>query len=81
MTIHSLFFAAYRDVTGCAELQVELPARATVADLLAHLTAAVPTRRPLPPAPAVAVNQEYAALDAELHDGDVVAFIPPTSGG
>ena len=30
---------------------------------------------------AVAVNEEYAAWDCELHRGDAVAFIPPVSGG
>jgi molybdopterin synthase catalytic subunit/molybdopterin converting factor small subunit len=28
-----------------------------------------------------AVNKEYAPVDTELHDGDVVALIPPVSGG
>lgn len=30
---------------------------------------------------AVAVNEEYAAWDRGLADGDVVAFVPPVSGG
>jgi molybdopterin converting factor small subunit len=29
----------------------------------------------------VAVNHEYAAGDAVLHDGDEVGLIPPVSGG
>ncbi|BDG33204.1 molybdopterin converting factor subunit 1 [Parageobacillus thermoglucosidasius] len=29
----------------------------------------------------VAVNEEYARDDWTLHPGDVVAFIPPVSGG
>jgi molybdopterin synthase sulfur carrier subunit len=29
----------------------------------------------------VAVNEEYATEDTLLADGDVVAFIPPVSGG
>jgi molybdopterin synthase catalytic subunit len=29
----------------------------------------------------IMVNQQYAAQDTVLHDGDEVAFIPPVSGG
>jgi molybdopterin converting factor subunit 1 len=29
----------------------------------------------------VAINDEFASMDAELHDGDVVAFIAPVAGG
>jgi sulfur-carrier protein len=29
----------------------------------------------------VAVNEEYARDDQELQPGDIVAFIPPVSGG
>lgn len=29
----------------------------------------------------VAVNHEYQDFDAELHDGDMLVFIPPVSGG
>ncbi|KEK24524.1 molybdopterin converting factor subunit 1 [Bacillus gaemokensis] len=29
----------------------------------------------------VAVNEEYANADDKIHDGDIVALIPPVSGG
>lgn len=29
----------------------------------------------------VAVHEEYASLDTQLHDGDEVVFIPPVAGG
>ena len=29
----------------------------------------------------VAINEEFAVDDDEIKDGDVVAFIPPVSGG
>lgn len=79
--VRSLFFASYRELAGTAELQVELEAGATVADLLDALRALSPGLGELPGAPAVAVNQAYAALDARLAEGDEVAFIPPVAGG
>jgi molybdopterin converting factor subunit 1 len=81
MTVRSLFFATYRDLAGAEELQVELPAAATVHDLVRELRAARPGLAALPERPAVAVNLEYAPLSTALRDGDEVAFIPPVAGG
>ncbi|HEV2148158.1 MAG TPA: molybdopterin converting factor subunit 1 [Longimicrobiaceae bacterium] len=81
MTVRSLFFATYRDLAGAEELEVELPAAATVRDLVRELRAARPGLAALPDSPAVAVNLEYAPLSTPLSDGDEVAFIPPVAGG
>jgi molybdopterin converting factor small subunit len=35
----------------------------------------------LPPAPVVAVNQQYATAHQRLTPGDEVALIPPVAGG
>jgi molybdopterin converting factor small subunit len=35
----------------------------------------------LPERPVVALNSVYSALDAPLHDGDELAFLPPVAGG
>ena len=81
MTVRSLFFATYRDLAGADELLVELPAFATVADLVRELRGSRAGLAALPAAPAVAVNLEYAPLSTALRDGDEVAFIPPVAGG
>ena len=81
MTVRSLFFASYRDLAGTGELSVDLPAAATVADLVEHLRTTVGSLGALPAAPAVAINMTYAPLHARLEDGDEVAFIPPVAGG
>ncbi len=81
MKIRTLFFAVYRDVAGTDEMEVELPGGSSVADLVGRLRASGGSWSALPPAPAVAVNMDYAPLSTGLSDGDEVAFIPPVAGG
>jgi molybdopterin converting factor subunit 1 len=78
--ITALFFAAYRDVFGADELEIELPEGATVAALIDIVSRRAASAVP-PGSMAVAVNQDYAARDTVLRDGDEVAFIPPVAGG
>lgn len=69
-------FAALRERAGRDVVELELPEGARVADALQRLetvTNGVPV--------VMAVNHEYADLDAGLHEGDEVALIPPVSGG
>jgi MoaE-MoaD fusion protein len=69
-------FAALRERAGAGEIELELPDGARVSDALAELaplTDGVPV--------VMAVNQEYAAAEAELSSGDELALIPPVSGG
>lgn len=81
MKVRTLFFATYRDLVGSAELDLELPEGATVADLVEAVRARGERSASLPAEPAVAVNRSYSAGDATLADGDEVALIPPVAGG
>ena len=81
IAVRTLFFAAYRDLVGAAEIPVELPEGATVADLVATLRGRGHPFSSLPAAPAVAVNRAYAGASDPLAGGDEVAFIPPVAGG
>lgn len=80
MSITVLLFASYADALGAPSLRLELPAGATVSDVLADLR-----RRPgadrLPALPLVAVNQRYAEPSSPVTAGDEVAIIPPIAGG
>jgi molybdopterin converting factor subunit 1 len=78
--VKSLFFAAYRDLLGTAEAEVELPEGASVRDLV-QVIRGRPGGDAIPELPAVAVNREYSQPDHLLSDGDEVAFIPPVAGG
>lgn len=81
MTVRSLFFATYRDMAGSEELVLDLPASATVEDLVRELRSTHAGLASLPPKPVVAVNMTYAPLSTPLSEGDEVAFIPPVAGG
>jgi MoaE-MoaD fusion protein len=80
MRVKILAFGMLREElgeTGC----LELPAGATVGDLVQACRERTPDKRGLWETIAVAVNQEYASSRQVLSDGDEVALLPPVSGG
>jgi molybdopterin converting factor subunit 1 len=80
MSVTVLLFASYADALGARSLALDLPAAATVADVLAELRTRPGAER-LPPSPLVAVNQRYASATSAVRAGDEVAVIPPVAGG
>ena len=80
MRINVLLFASYADALGGPSVEVELPAGATVGDLVRQLRA-TPGAAALPPRPLVALNQAYAHWDQPIGRDDEVAVIPPVAGG
>lgn len=76
-----LLFAVYRERAGTGRLEVELPQGARLEELLSEVRRRVPRLAPASATIVAAINQEYAAPDTPLHDGDEVALIPPVSGG
>lgn len=76
MEIRLRLFAGLRQVAGFKEKTVALPEGAVVADLLAELPQSIVGRTFY-----IAINEEYARRDSPLKDGDLVALLPPVSGG
>ena len=76
------YFAALRDVLALSEEQVELPAPgACVRDLAQHLSRLHPELVPHLGTVRFAVNETFADAATPLASGDVVALIPPVTGG
>ncbi len=79
MQIEVLLFGITRDVVGQNDLALTVADAITVAQLrkqLADEYAALKNYNY-----AIAVNEAYAEDDTPLKDADVVALIPPVSGG
>ena len=75
------FFAGLRERAGSQGMTVSLPEGATVADAIHKASEAAPGLLASRGNIMYAVNREYVKPDAELHDGDELAMIPPVSGG
>jgi molybdopterin converting factor subunit 1 len=75
------FFAAPREAMGTGKVELEIPAGATVAELLELLTVKYPVLRAYARFISVAVNRAYVGMQTELRDGDEVACLPPVGGG
>lgn len=81
MKLDVKLFARARDLAGGGTAQLELPDRATVADLRMVLAERFPAMRPLVPRLLIAVGNDYADETAPIDPGADVACFPPVSGG
>jgi len=80
-TVSVRLFAGLRQLVGERELRMTLPDGATVGALRERLAEDYPAVRAFLPTLVCAVGEEYVPPAHPLRDGDVVAVIPPVSGG
>ncbi len=81
MTITVRFFAILREKAGTGETSLDLDESATAQTAVEMLTQRFSSLAEFMAKSAIAINREYAPLNAPLHDGDELALIPPVSGG
>jgi molybdopterin synthase catalytic subunit len=87
MRINVLLFGIFKDWLGASSYTDELPAGASVGDLLDKVREQIAVRVPGADAGsvlrgiAVSVNAEFASPVHLLSDGDEVGLLPPVSGG
>jgi molybdopterin synthase sulfur carrier subunit len=80
--IRVLYFAGLRDAVGFAEEDLDLPGTVrTVEDLGAYLSLRHRAYAERRAHVRIARNEAFADGAERLGDGDVVALIPPVSGG
>ena len=81
MKVRLLFFAVLRDITGKNEAELALSAGTTARDVWQSMRRDYAALAGYDQLPLIAINEEYAAPDTALGDGDELAFIPPVAGG
>lgn len=79
MSIKVKYFASLRDRMGRSEDNLEIGnGNITVSELWEKVAG---NQKTLPDNILTAINMEYVKQDAEVRDGDEVAFFPPVTGG
>ena len=81
MRVTVRLFARLRDIAGAAEMPREISSGATIGTVWKQLTGEFPGLAAYERSMSSALNADYARMDAEVHDGDEIAFLPPVSGG
>ena len=76
-----LYFGQARDAAGTGAEFLSLPSFASVGALVIESTKAHHLLKGISASMRVAVNEEIAAENRRLKDGDVVALLSPVAGG
>ena len=81
MRVKVLFFAAAREAAGTSETALDVPEGCTVGALLERLGRDAPDVASVLAGCRAAVDEEFAPRSRPLGEGQVVAVLPPVSGG
>ena len=81
MKVRVKFFAILRERAGTSEVEKEIAAGTSVAELWRELQKDYPKLDVPGIRLLYAVNRDYVNMDQKLKDHDEVVFIPPVSGG
>jgi sulfur-carrier protein len=81
ITVTVKLFAAFQEAIATNEMQLAIPANASVMQVYDHLASEYPILEKWRSLTRYAVNLDFVEPDTILKDGDEVALIPPVSGG
>lgn len=80
MNLQILLFGISTDLVGATSINVSLPLDSSVLNLKNRIKEEYPKLSEIN-SYAIAVNESYASNETFLKENDVVAIIPPVSGG
>jgi len=74
-------FARLRELAGQSEGQCEVEPGAAMGDVWTKSAGVYPALADFSRSVSCARNEDFARMSAPVRDGDVIAFLPPVSGG
>ena len=80
MKVKVLYFSQVKDKIGKNEEEIEFEGK-TLKDLVDVLAKIYPDIKEILKRSMFAVNESYETMDYNLQDNDMIAIIPPVSGG
>ncbi len=79
MNINVLLFGIATDLAGSSSIKIELPVNSTIAGFKEIISQHFQLKNMS--TYAVAINESYATDETIINENDVIAIIPPVSGG
>jgi molybdopterin converting factor subunit 1 len=81
MRVSVQLFARLRELAGRTDLTCDVPAGATIRDVWQAVATTHPALEPFGGSVSCAKNEDFARMTAPVQPDDVIAFLPPVSGG
>ena len=81
MKVHVQFFSRLRDLVGQSEMDLDVPAEGTAANLLDLLYSRTPALREWDKSILIASGVEFVGRDYVLKPDDQISIMPPVQGG
>ena len=81
MNVRVQFYSQLRDLSGVAELDVDLAERSTVRELLENIYEQKPALRAHDKSILVGAGVEFVDRDYVVQPGDEISIMPPVQGG
>ena len=81
MRVTVQLFARLREIAGRSDLDCDVAAGASIADVWRAAATRHPGLDAFSATVSCARNDDFSRMTAPVHEGDVIAFLPPVSGG
>jgi len=81
MTVRAEFYSRLKEIVGASTLEIALPDKATVSDLIQQLLSEYTKLRDFQKSMLFGIGVDFVQKNHALRNRDVIAIMPPVQGG